>query len=71
MEAGLRLVLDQCFGALRLHRIEASIQPDNSRSVALVARLGFRREGFPPRYLKIGGRWRDHEHWALLREEWR
>jgi len=71
MEAGLRLVLDQCFGPLRLHRVEASIQPDNTRSTALIARIGFRREGFSPRYLKIGGRWRDHEHWALLREEWR
>src|SRR6266849_8502310 len=37
----------------------------------LVRRLGFRRKGFSPRYLKIAGRWRDPARWALLAEEWR
>ena len=56
---------------LKLHRLGANIQPGNARSIRLVKRLGFRREGLSPRYLEIGGRWRDHERWALLREEWR
>jgi [ribosomal protein S5]-alanine N-acetyltransferase len=70
MRAGLVLVLREAFGPLGLHRVEANIQPENARSIALVRSLGFRSEGFSPRYLKIAGRWRDHERWALLREEW-
>lgn len=71
MREGARLFLDFAFREQKLHRVEANIQPENVRSVALVRALGFRQEGFSPRYLKIGGRWRDHERWALLAEEWR
>jgi ribosomal-protein-alanine N-acetyltransferase len=71
MREGLELVLRRAFGELRLHRLEANIQPDNRASLALVRGAGFRREGFSPRYLKIGGRWRDHERWAILAEDWR
>ena len=70
MREAVALALERAFGPLRLHRVEANIQPANQRSIALVQSLGFRREGFSPRYLKIGGRWRDHERWALLREDW-
>jgi len=70
MSEGLSLALGWAFGALRLHRVEANIQPANAPSRALVRRLGFRCEGLSPRYLKIAGRWRDHERWALLAEEW-
>ena len=70
MEA-LGLALVYGFRQLRLHRLEANIQPDNAPSIALVERLGFTREGYSPRYLKIAGRWRDHERWAILAEQWR
>ena len=71
MSAGMRLVLRRAFTELGLHRVEANIQPENADSIELVRRLGFVREGYSPRYLKIRGRWRDHERWALTREGWR
>ena len=71
MTEGIRLVLRRAFGAMRLHRLEANIQPFNMASIALVKRAGFKKEGYSPRYLKINGRWRDHERWALLAEDWR
>ena len=71
MREGLQLVLRHAFGPLGLHRLEANIQPENAPSIALVAGAGFRLEGLSPRYLKIAGRWRDHERWAILAEEFR
>lgn len=71
MKRGLCSVLSEAFSRHRLHRLEANIQPGNASSRRLVERLGFRMEGFSPRYLKIGGRWRDHERWAITAEEWK
>jgi ribosomal-protein-alanine N-acetyltransferase len=71
MTEALRLTLRHAFLGLKLHRLEANIQPENVASIALVRRAGFTREGYSRRYLKICGRWRDHERWALLAEAWR
>jgi ribosomal-protein-alanine N-acetyltransferase len=70
MKEGLAQVVAHAFKEMKLHRLEANIQPGNGPSRALVKKLGFRREGFSPRYLKINGRWRDHERWAILSEDW-
>ena len=67
----IQLMLRHAFTNLKLHRVEANIQPDNTASIALVKRAGFTKEGYSRRYLKIGGRWRDHERWAILSEDWR
>ena len=71
MTEALRLMLRYAFLELKLHRLEANIQPDNVASIALVRRAGFVREGYSRRYLKICGRWRDHERWALIAEDWK
>ncbi|MFC5745714.1 GNAT family N-acetyltransferase [Actinomadura rugatobispora] len=65
MTEGLAMTLQYAFTDLRLHRLEASIQPANKASLALVQRLGFRYEGLSPAYLYIDGGWRDHERWAI------
>src|SRR3954454_3148604 len=70
MTEGMNLVLDYAFTDLGLHRLEANIQPGNAASIALVGRCGFVREGFSESYLKLGGKWRDHERWAIRSEIW-
>jgi [ribosomal protein S5]-alanine N-acetyltransferase len=70
MTETLQLVLRDAFTRLKLHRLEANIQPGNAASLRLAERCGFEREGFSPRYLKVGGRWCDHERWAIRRETW-
>jgi ribosomal-protein-alanine N-acetyltransferase len=65
MTEAVQLVVREAFGTLGLHRLEANIQPGNVASIALARRCGFEQEGFSPRYLKVGGRWCDHERWAI------
>lgn len=71
MSQGLKLLLNKVFVELKLHRIEANIQPGNTASIRLVEGNGFRKEGFSPRYLKINDKWCDHERWALTIEDWK
>jgi len=66
MTEALQTAIGYAFEGIGLHRLEANIQPSNVSSTALIRRVGFRLEGFSPRYLKVGGEWRDHERWALL-----
>jgi [ribosomal protein S5]-alanine N-acetyltransferase len=71
MTEAMHLLLREAFTQIGLHRLEANIQPGNAASIALAKRCGFELEGFSPRYLKVGGRWRDHERWAIRNETWR
>ncbi|MFH8349704.1 GNAT family N-acetyltransferase [Streptomyces sp. NPDC018045] len=68
MTEGVRLVVEYAFTELGLHRLEANIQPGNASSVRLVERLGFRLEGYSPRFQYVDGAWRDHERWAVTAE---
>lgn len=64
MYEGLQLAKHYACRELGLHRLEANIQPQNKRSIALVKRCGFNFEGNSPDYLFINGQWRDHERWT-------
>ena len=68
MTEAVRLTAHYAFDDIGLHRVEANIQPANRASLAIVRRVGFRKEGFSLQYLQIGGVWCDHERWALLRQ---
>ena len=65
----LRAVLDFAFGPAGLHRVQAAIMPRNARSLRVIEKLGFRREGYAERYLQIAGKWEDHVVFARTREE--
>lgn len=63
------LVVDHAFGPGRLHRVEANVRPENTASLRVVRKLGFREEGVHRRYLLIDGAYRDHLHFALTVED--
>lgn len=65
----LALTIDHCLTAVRLHRIEVAIRPENAASLRVVEKLALRREGYFERYLDIGGGWRDHVIFAITVEE--
>ena len=72
MTEALQMMLRTAFRQLRLHRVEANILPDiGRRSRAGGSAPAFAARATYPCYLKIGGRWRDHERWALLADDWR
>lgn len=71
MTEAIALILRFAFKDLKLHRIEANVQPQNTPSIEVLKRNGFTKEGFSRRYLKIGGKWRDHERWAIIAEDWK
>jgi len=66
---GIAAVLDFAFGSAGLHRIQAAIMPRNDRSLRVIEKLSFRREGYAERYLQIAGKWEDHILFARTREE--
>jgi ribosomal-protein-alanine N-acetyltransferase len=63
------MATDHCFRVLGLHRMEINIRPENTASLRVVEKLGFRDEGLRERYLHIGGRWADHRSFALTTED--
>lgn len=71
MTEAVDLVLRHSFKTLKLHRIEANVQPHNLASINVLKRCGFTKEGFSRKYLKISRKWCDHERWAIIVEDWK
>jgi len=71
MTEAVEIILNYAFKDLKLHRLEANVQPNNTPSINILKRAGLTKEGFSRKYLKIGGRWRDHERWAIIVEDWK
>lgn len=69
MPTAVAMAVDHCFFVVGLHRVEASIRPENAASRRVVEKLGFRDEGVRRRYLHIDGAWRDHLCYAMTAEE--
>jgi ribosomal-protein-alanine N-acetyltransferase len=67
--AAVALAFDHAMGPVGLHRLEATIHPSNTRSLAVVTKLGFRDEGVRRRYLRVAGNWTDHRVFALTSED--
>ncbi|GGP33746.1 GNAT family N-acetyltransferase [Saccharothrix coeruleofusca] len=67
--AALALVVDHCFGEAGLHRLEATVRPENAASLRVLGKAGFREEGLFLRYLDVAGDWRDHLCFAITAEE--
>jgi ribosomal-protein-alanine N-acetyltransferase len=70
MREAVAAVLPHCFGALDTHRIEAEIEPENTRSARFAERLGFRREGLLRDRLFVAGKPRSIQMYGLLRSAW-
>jgi len=68
MRTAVQQVIAKAFGPLKLHRLEANVQPDNKASIDLLKACGFQQEGLSPKFLKKNGEWRDHQRWALLKD---
>lgn len=64
--AAVGQALQIAFGEFGLHRVQAEILPHNHASRRVLEHHGFQRYGVTPQYLRIAGRWQDHELWHLL-----
>lgn len=67
--AALAMITDHAFGPGQLHRLEATVRPENTASIRVLTKAGFRREGLFERYLNVAGSWRDHVAFAVTAEE--
>ena len=71
MQDAMCVLTSHAFDTMRLHRIEAACIPSNTRSIRVLEKAGFRREGLLRSYLRINGDWQDHFLYSLIADEHR
>jgi ribosomal-protein-alanine N-acetyltransferase len=71
MTEAVRLFQHIAFGPLGLHRLQGAVMTQNTASIRVLIKTGFRCEGYAPRYLLINRRWEDHWIYACLNDAWR
>lgn len=69
MTKAVKLVVDYGFNELKLHRIEAGVMPHNIRSIKVLEKAGFHKEGIAIENVKINGRWENHQTLAIVNNE--
>jgi ribosomal-protein-alanine N-acetyltransferase len=67
--AAVAMLVDHCFGVAGLHRLEATVRPENVASIRVLRKVGFQQEGLFRRYLDVAGAWRDHLCFAVTTED--
>jgi RimJ/RimL family protein N-acetyltransferase len=63
-------IIEVGFSTLRMHRIWATTDPENLRSIRVLERLGMRLEGLLRENLWCKERWRDSALYSVLEHEW-
>jgi ribosomal-protein-alanine N-acetyltransferase len=69
MTEAVRLAVHFAFHELKLHRIEAGVMPHNQRSMKVLEKAGFHKEGIARKNVKINGKWEDHQVLAIINED--
>jgi ribosomal-protein-alanine N-acetyltransferase len=69
MTAAVRALIPYSFTALRLHRLEAACIPNNTASIRLLEKTGFKHEGYARGYLCINGVWQDHLLYGRIKDD--
>lgn len=58
------------FEEMKLHRIIATCQPQNTPSYRVMEKIGMKREGYFKKCIPHGKEWWDEYYYAILEEEW-
>jgi len=66
----VKAVIDCAFFEWKKHRITASVDPDNTQSIKLLEKIGFRKEAHFINSFRMDNHWCDDCIYAMLEEEW-